>query len=104
MYSGGVLPSIFISSLARSLTMKRPTVFLACSIALTLLFYLLADFFLPPPPPSAPVMLLFAGIAMVLVWVVQMCIHCLRAGKQNTHTAKLFLVGVLGTLLLGMLV
>jgi zinc transporter ZupT len=88
--------------------MKRSAVFLACSIALTLLFYLLADVFLPPPPPSAPVMLLFAGIAMVLVWVVQMCVHCLRSGKQNTHTAKLLLAGalgtgMLGTLLLGML-
>ena len=83
--------------------MKRSAVFLACSIALTLLFYLLASFFLPPPPPSAPVMLLFAGIAMVLVWVVQMCIHCLRSGKPNTHTVKLLLVGVLGALLLGML-
>lgn len=83
--------------------MKRSAVFLACSIALTLLFYLLADFFLPPPPPSAPVMLLFAGIAMVLVWVVQMCIHCLRSGKPNTHAAKLLLVGALGALVLGML-
>jgi|HubBroStandDraft_2_1064218.scaffolds.fasta_scaffold132300_1 hypothetical protein len=83
--------------------MKRSAVFLACSIALTLLFYLLAYFFLSPPLPSTPMTLLFAGIAMVLVWVVQMCVHCLRSGKQNTHTAKLLLTGVLGTLLLGML-
>jgi hypothetical protein len=83
--------------------MKRSAVFLACSIALTLLFYLLAYFFLSPLPPSAPMTLLFAGIAMVLVWVVQMCIHCLRSGKPNTHTVKLFLAAVLGALLLGML-
>ncbi len=81
--------------------MKRSAVFLACSIALTLLFYLLAYFFLSPPPPSVPMTLLFAGIAMALVWVVQMCIHCLRSGKQNTQTVKLFLAGVLGALLLG---
>jgi FlaA1/EpsC-like NDP-sugar epimerase len=101
----GVLPSTFISSLARSLTMKRSAVFLACSIALTLLFYLLAYFLLSPPQPTTAMTLLFAGIAMALVWVVQMCIHCLRSGKQNTHTVKLLLVGLgagmLGVLLLG---
>jgi hypothetical protein len=83
--------------------MKRSAVFLACSIALTLLFYLLAYFFLPPPPPSAALMLLFAGIAMVLVWVAQMSVHCLRSGRRNTDAAKLLLlVGVLSALVLGM--
>jgi uncharacterized membrane protein len=83
--------------------MKQSAVFLACSVALTLLFYLLAYFFLSPPQPTTAMTLLFAGIAMALVWVVQMGIHCLRSrsGKQSTHTVKLLLVGVLGALLLG---
>jgi hypothetical protein len=82
--------------------MKRSAVFLACSVALTLLFYLLAYFFLPPPPPSAAMMLLFAGIAMALVWVAQMCVQCLRSGKQSTHTVKLLLAGALTALLVGL--
>jgi hypothetical protein len=41
------------------------------SICLTFLLYLLAFYFLPPPPPSAPVVSLFAFMAVVLVYVAR---------------------------------
>lgn len=66
--------------------MKKTGVFIACSVALTLVFYLLADYLLPPPPPSAPMMLLFAGIAMVLVWLAQCCVRPNGNKKGNAHT------------------
>jgi hypothetical protein len=73
--------------------MKKTVVFLGCSVALTLVFYLLADYLLPPPPPSAPMMLLFAGIAMVLVWLVQCGIRSSRlkeiSKKKDVHTVLL---------------
>ncbi|WP_158752384.1 hypothetical protein [Acidobacterium sp. S8] len=81
--------------------MKKTGVFIACSVALTLLFYLLADYLLPPPPPSAPMMLLFAGIAMVLVWLAQCCVRANGNKKDNAHT-KLVIVGVLAGLALSL--
>ncbi|HTZ89986.1 MAG TPA: hypothetical protein VMA71_06585 [Alloacidobacterium sp.] len=78
--------------------MKKTVAFLACSIALTLVFYLLADYLLPGPSPSATMVLLFAGIAMVLVWLVQCFVRVSRAKKGGAHTVVL-LVGVLAGLL-----
>ncbi|HEY0785933.1 MAG TPA: hypothetical protein VGD62_08670 [Acidobacteriaceae bacterium] len=50
---------------------KKSGLVLGSIIALTLVFYLLAYFFLPPPPPTAPLMLLFAGVAIALVSLAQ---------------------------------
>lgn len=61
--------------------MKKTITFLAWSIALTFVFYLLADRLLPPPPPSTQMTLLFAGIAVIVVWIVQ-CVFGFR--KRNS--------------------
>ncbi len=67
-----------------NVTMKRAAIFLACSIALTLVFYEVADY-LTPGSPSEEMTLLLAGIAMVLVWIVQCFIRVSRPKKNNAH-------------------
>ncbi len=68
--------------------MKKTVIFLACSIGLTLVFYLLADYLLPPPPPSTEMMLLFGGIAMVLVWMGQCFVRISRPKKSDAPVMR----------------
>ena len=80
--------------------MKTTGTFLACSVALTLVFYLLADYLLPGPPPSAAMVLLFAGFAMVLVWLARTAIQSIRnsrAKKNKAHTTTTLLVAAVLT-------
>ncbi len=62
--------------------MKKIVIFLACSLALTLVLYEIADY-LTPGSPSEEMTLLLAGIAMVLVWVVQCFIRLSRLSKKD---------------------
>lgn len=71
--------------------MKKSTAFLIPTIVLTVVFYLLAYFFLPPPPPSASMMVLFAGIAAVLVWLSQMGFRRARSRKGSGSVALLLI-------------
>jgi hypothetical protein len=61
--------------------MKASGLFVGCTIFITFVFYLLAYYFLPPPPHWAPLMVLFAAIASVLVWVA-------RWGFRKAHSKK----------------
>ena len=61
---------------------KKTVIFLACSLALTLVFYEIADY-LVPGSPSEGMTLLLAILAMVLVWVVQCSIRVSRAKKHD---------------------
>jgi hypothetical protein len=60
--------------------MRKSALFLGLTVAITLLFYLLAYFLLPPPPPSAALMLLFAGLAVAIVWLL---LRPWRRGRGN---------------------
>jgi len=64
--------------------MKSLIIFVVWSIALTLVFYEIADY-LTPGSPSAEVTLLLAGIAVVLVWLVQCAIRMIRTKKDGAH-------------------
>jgi hypothetical protein len=72
--------------------MKKSAVFLASTIVLTLLFYLVAYFYLPPPPPSGSMMVLFAGVAAVLVWLLQLGFR--KARSRKTGRVVLLLISV----------
>ena len=66
--------------------MKKIIIFLACSLALTIVLYEIVDY-LTPGSPSAEMTLLLAGIAMVMVWLVQCAMRMSRlkkAGAQHT--------------------
>jgi hypothetical protein len=83
--------------------MKTTVAFLACSVALTLVFYMLDVYLLPGPPPSAAMVVLFAGVAMVLVWLARSAIQGIRnsrAKKNNAHKAVLFAAALTGLALL----
>jgi hypothetical protein len=67
--------------------MKKSIVFLACSIALTLVLYEIADYFIPGSP-SAEMTILLAGIAMVLVWLVQCAIRMSRPKKDGAPVVR----------------
>jgi hypothetical protein len=85
--------------------MKKAPGFIACSIALTVLFYMLA-YYLLPPAPTAGMVLLFAAVAMVIVWAVGAGIKKLRARKAGGAGAGPSGTGshvVLAFLLLGVL-
>ena len=64
--------------------MKKIAIFLACSLALTVVLYEIADY-LTPGSPSEEMTLLLAVIAVVLVWVAQCCIRLMRAKKDGVH-------------------
>jgi hypothetical protein len=85
--------------------MKKAPWFIACSIALTVLFYMLAYYLLPPPAPTAGMVLLFAAIAMVIVWAVGVGIKKWRAGRAGSGAGQSSTGGhaVLAFLLLGAL-
>ncbi len=68
--------------------MKKTAIFLLCSIALTLIFYEIADY-LTPGSPSDGITLLLAGMAVVLVWVVQCFIRVSRPKKDSAHPAAI---------------
>lgn len=65
--------------------MKKTVLFLACSFALTVIFYEIADYLMPGSPSEAMTFLL-AGIAMVLVWLAQCFIRIGRGKKDGVHT------------------
>lgn len=66
--------------------MKKAVIFLVCSAALTLVFYEVADY-LTPGSPSEAMTILLAGMAMVLVWLVQCFIRVGRGKKSSdAHT------------------
>lgn len=65
--------------------MKKTVIFLVCSAALTLAFYEVADY-LTPGSPSEAMTILLAGIAMVLVWLVQCFIRVGRGKKGGART------------------
>ena len=96
-----MLPSSFIGeygSDARNClgrTMKTTVVFLASSVALTLAFYMLADYLLPGPAPSTPMVVLFAGIAMVIVWLTRCVVHSIRQGRTKKDSAPTTLLLVI---------
>lgn len=80
-------------------SMKKTSGFIACSIALTVLFYMLAYYLLPPPPPSAAMVLLFAAVAMVITWAIGAGWKKFRArGTSTTTTHLLWAIGLLGFL------
>lgn len=66
-------------------TMKKIVIFLAYSLALTLVLYEIADY-LTPGSPSEGMTLLLAGIAIVLVWVAQCSIRITRPKKDGAQT------------------
>jgi membrane protein YdbS with pleckstrin-like domain len=61
--------------------MKNIVIFLACSIALTVVLYEIADY-LTPGSPSEEMTFLLAVIAMVLVWLVHCAIRVSRHKKD----------------------
>ncbi len=63
--------------------MKQSVWFIASSIGLTVLFYMLAYYLLPESPPSAALVFLLAAISMVTVWVASLCIRRFRAGSHK---------------------
>lgn len=65
---------------------KKTVIFLGCSLALTLVFYEIADY-LVPGSPSEEMTLLLAILAMVLVWVVQCTIRVSRPKKHDAPVA-----------------
>jgi hypothetical protein len=67
--------------------MKNIVIYLACSLALALIFYEIADY-LTPGSPSLEVTLLLTGLAMVLVWVVQCSIRVSRSKKDGAHAVR----------------
>lgn len=64
--------------------MKRLIIFVAWSIALSFVFYEIADF-LTPGSPSAEVTLLLAGMAVVLVWLGHCAFRMSRTKKDGAH-------------------
>lgn len=74
--------------------MKQPVWFLASSVGLTVILYVLAYYLLPPPPPSASMVLLFAAIAMVAVWMVSLCVRKLRARGHKPALLWFVIAGV----------
>lgn len=67
--------------------MKKIVIFLAYSLALTFVLYEIADY-LTPGSPSEEMTFLLAGIAMVLVWVVQGFIRLSRMKKGSAHAVR----------------
>ena len=67
--------------------MKKVGIFLACSLALTVVLYEIADY-LTPGSPSAEMTLALAGLAMALVWVAQCSISISRPKKNNATTVR----------------
>jgi len=67
--------------------MKNIAIFFACSLALALVFYEIADY-LTPGSPSAEVTLMLIGLAVVLVWVVQCGIRVSRPKKNGAHAVR----------------
>lgn len=77
--------------------MKKSATILGTTIALTVLFYLLAYFYLPPPPPSPLVVSLFAAIAIALVFLTRAILRKLSLRKpreraRNNRAAMLLLI------------
>lgn len=66
--------------------MKKTTGFVACAIALTVLFYLLAYYLLPPPPPSASMVALFAAVALAITWIGQSALRKYQSKGQKSNT------------------
>ncbi len=79
--------------------MKQPVWFIGASIGLTVLFYVMAYYLLPPPPPTPALAFMFAGIAIVTVWVAYICI---RKFRERSQKAKLvwFVISAAGLSLL----
>ncbi|HYK36062.1 hypothetical protein [Alloacidobacterium sp.] len=67
--------------------MKKAVIFLICSAALTLILYEVADY-LTPGSPSEAMTILLAGIAIVLVWLVQCFIRVGRGKKDSAHAVR----------------
>lgn len=67
--------------------MKKTAIFLACSFALTVVFYEIADYLIPGSP-SAEMTLLLAGLAVVLVWVVQCFVRFSRVKKHGAPAVR----------------
>ena len=70
--------------------MKQPVWFIALSIGVTAVFYVLAYYLLPPPPPSGALVALFAGVALVLVWAGSAGVRRLR--KKDGKTVVVWFV------------
>lgn len=80
--------------------MKQSAIFLGSSVFLTLVFYVVAYYFQPTSPPQAPLMALFAGVALVLVWLGQMVIRKIRSKKKPGGVVLLILsASLLGSLM-----
>jgi hypothetical protein len=63
--------------------MKKVPGFIACSIALTVVFYMLAYYSDPSTPITPGMVLLFAAVAMVIVWAVGVGIKKLRERRAG---------------------
>src|SRR5271170_1732201 len=77
--------------------MKRSAAMVGLTVALTLIFYLLAYFFLPGPSPSTMLVVLFAGISFVLTWLFQFGLKRLRS-KKSKLTVLTFMAIALGNM------
>jgi hypothetical protein len=65
--------------------MKSLPILIGPTIALTVLFYLLAYFLLPPPPPTAPLVFLFAAISISLIWIVRAIYRARTSARQQPN-------------------
>src|SRR5258708_34361831 len=63
--------------------MKKVPGFIACSIALTVVFYMLAYYQFPTDTLTPGIVLLFAAVAMVIVWAVGAGIKKLRERRAG---------------------
>lgn len=79
--------------------MKKAPGFIALSIGLTVVFYMLAYYLLPAPPPSAAMVLLFAAVAMLITWGVGAGIKKYRS--RGTHVIVWLLLGGMACALTG---
>lgn len=67
--------------------MKKAVIFIVCSAALTFALYEVADY-LTPGSPSEAMTILLAGIAIVLVWLVQCFVRVGRGKKNDAHAVR----------------
>ena len=78
---------------------KNAAVFLSLTVALTLLFYLLAYYFLTGFEATPAVMSLFAAIAGALVWLSQIVFRKTRSGHDGPVVLLIFASSLAAALL-----
>jgi uncharacterized protein YhhL (DUF1145 family) len=78
-------PSVYVSKRGRA--MKNLFIFLACSVALSVVLYEIADY-LTPGSPSAEMTILLTIIALVLVWLAQCAVRVSRHKKDSPQAAQ----------------